>query len=199
MFKSGDSRAVWTWVWTWKFLKWALHYSHDVIYGTQCGPDWSFRRCFCSRKRCVRLWRNDVRKYIADALLFREIQCKKMDNLMFKQRFQCELSWNKVNYARITITHVCFSINTRRVPRMMLNHHYRPRCQTTSSGPGKVKWKNMCDLYCYIHQIVSRGTPRLSNHRGNWTGKIIETSLLYTSDSIQRDPQTVQSQRQLNW
>ena len=80
MFKSGDSRAVWTWVWTWKYLKWALHYLHDVIYGTHCGPDWSFRRCFCSRKRCVRLWRNDVRKYTAGAILFREIQCKKMDN-----------------------------------------------------------------------------------------------------------------------
>ena len=83
MFKSGYSRAVWTWVWTWKYLKWALHYLHDVIYGTQCGPDWSFRRCFCPRTRCVRLWRNDVRKYIADAILFREIQCKKMDNLMY--------------------------------------------------------------------------------------------------------------------
>ena len=31
-----------------------------------------------------------------------------MDNLMFEQRFQCELSWNKVKYARITITHVYF-------------------------------------------------------------------------------------------
>ena len=57
MFKSRDSRAVWTWVCTWKYLKWALHYLHDVIYGKHCGPDWSFRRCFCSRKRCVRLWR----------------------------------------------------------------------------------------------------------------------------------------------
>ena len=26
---------------------------------------------------------NDVRKYTADAILFREIQCKKMDDLMF--------------------------------------------------------------------------------------------------------------------
>ena len=32
----------------------------------------------------------------------------KMDNLMFEQRFQCELGWNKVKYARKTITHVCF-------------------------------------------------------------------------------------------
>ena len=47
-------------------------------------------------------------QYKADAILFREIQCKKMDNLMFKQLFQWELRWNKVKYARITITHVCF-------------------------------------------------------------------------------------------
>ena len=32
----------------------------------------------------------------------------KMDNLMFEQRFQCQLGWNKVKYARIMITHVCF-------------------------------------------------------------------------------------------
>ena len=51
----------------------------------------------------------DVRKYTANAILFREIQCKKMDNLMFQQRSQCELGWNKVKYARITITHVCFT------------------------------------------------------------------------------------------
>ena len=50
----------------------------------------------------------DVRKYTADAILFREIQCKKMDNLKFWQHFQCELGWNKVKYARITITCVCF-------------------------------------------------------------------------------------------
>ena len=59
MFKSGDSHAVWTWIWTWKYLKWALHYLLDVICGKRCGPDWSFRRCFCSRKRYVRLWRCD--------------------------------------------------------------------------------------------------------------------------------------------
>ena len=59
MFKSGDSRAVWTWVCTWKYLNWALHYLHDVIYGKRCGPDRSFRQSFCSRKPCVRLWRCD--------------------------------------------------------------------------------------------------------------------------------------------
>ena len=33
--------------------------------------------------------------------------CKKIDNLIFYQRFQCELGWNKVKHARISITHVC--------------------------------------------------------------------------------------------
>ena len=69
MFKSGDSRAVWTWVWTWKYLKWALHYLHDVIlYRKRWGPDCSFRRCFCSRKHCVRLWRCD------DVMMFESLQ-----------------------------------------------------------------------------------------------------------------------------
>ena len=64
IFKSGDSCTVWTWVWTWKYLKCALLYLHDVIYRKHCGSDWSFRRCFCSRKRCVRLWRcDDVRTF----------------------------------------------------------------------------------------------------------------------------------------
>ena len=35
------------------------------------------------------LWRrNDVRKFDADAILFREIKCKKIENLIFKRRFQ---------------------------------------------------------------------------------------------------------------
>ena len=52
--------------------------------------------------------RYDVRKFTVDAILFRETQCKETDVLMFYQCFQCEFGWNKVNYARITITHVCF-------------------------------------------------------------------------------------------
>ena len=77
------------------------------------------------------LWRlYDVRNFTADASLFKEIQCKKMDNLMFEQRFQCELGWNKVKYAIITITHVCFIA--------LLEHSaFRPRVQTSSLGPGK--------------------------------------------------------------
>ena len=55
------------------------------------------------------LWeRNDVQKFDPDAILFREIQCKKTDILMLKRRFQCDLGWNQVKYARIMITHVCF-------------------------------------------------------------------------------------------
>ena len=111
MFKSGDSRAVWTWVWTWKYLKWAMHYLYDVIYGKRRRPDLMLKRrfqrglcwnqvkyaritithvcfialtlagslgpCFCSRRRCVRLWRRyDVRKYTADVTAF---------GLVFKQ------------------------------------------------------------------------------------------------------------------
>ena len=83
MFKLGDSSAVWTWVCTWKYLDWALHYLHDVIYGKRCGPDWPFRRVFLFAKTLrtvMSLWRRyNIRKYTADAILFREIQCKKMN------------------------------------------------------------------------------------------------------------------------
>ena len=97
------------------------------------------------------LWRRYVvRKYTADAILLREIQCKKMDNLMYQQRFQCEFGWNKVKYARITITHVCFialtlagslgrCLNTRPIGRVFKQH---PR------DPANVNaWKNMCNPY----------------------------------------------------
>ena len=107
MFKSRDSRAVWTWVWTWKYLKWALHYIRKALRtGLIISPVFLFAKTLHTD---MTLWRRyDVRKYSADAILFREIQCKKLDNLMFQQRFQCEYGWNKVKYARITITHVCF-------------------------------------------------------------------------------------------
>ena len=35
-------------------------------------------------------------KITADAILFREIQCKKTDISMFWQSFQCDFGWNKV-------------------------------------------------------------------------------------------------------
>ena len=110
MFKSGDSHAVWTWLWTWKYFKWALNYLHDFY--TESWSDWSFWQCFCLQKTLctvITLWRCYANlKFTADAILFREIQCKKMDILMFWQLFWCKFSWYKVKYARKTITHVCF-------------------------------------------------------------------------------------------
>ena len=46
----------------------------------------------------------------------------KMDNLMFKKRFQCELGWNKVKYARITITHVSMLTSVLIFQRMTFVH-----------------------------------------------------------------------------
>ena len=40
--------------------------------------------------------------------LFRESQGKKMDIDMLLPCFLCKFGWNKVKYAKITITHVCF-------------------------------------------------------------------------------------------
>ena len=43
------------------------------------------------------LWRRyDIRKFDADAIFFREIQCKKRDILLIMRRFQCGLGWNQV-------------------------------------------------------------------------------------------------------
>ena len=134
-------------------LKWALHYLHDVIYGKRWGPDWSFRRCFCSRKRCVRLWRYDVRKYTADAILFREIQCKKNGQFNVFAAFSVR---SGLEYARITITHVCFialtlagslgrCLNPRPIGLVFKQH---PR------DPANVNaWKNMCDPYTLLYSV----------------------------------------------
>ena len=52
------------------------------------------------------------------------------------QRFRCELGWNKVKYARLTITHVSFiALTLAGSLRRCLT--YRPCVQTASSGPGK--------------------------------------------------------------
>ena len=80
MFKSEDSRAVWTWVWTWKYLKWALHYLHDVIRKALrtrliISPMLLFSKY--GYDVVTTLWRSKVysRRHF--------VQCKKMDNLMF--------------------------------------------------------------------------------------------------------------------
>ena len=80
------------------------------------------------------LWRrNDVRKFGADAILFREILCKKRDILMFKRRYQCGLGWNQVKYARKTITRVCFIALTivGSLGRCFEHETVWPRVQTT--------------------------------------------------------------------
>ena len=117
------------------------------------------------------LWRRyDVRKYTADVILFREIQCKKMDNLMFKQRFQCELSWNKVKYARITITHVYFialtlagslgrCLKTGPVGLMFKQHPWDPANVNA--------WKNMCDPYILAWAFVTRSCLKSQNPCSN--------------------------------
>ena len=69
------------------------------------------------------LWRcNDVQIFDADIILFKEIQGKKMDILMFKRRFQCGLGLNQVKYVRIAITHVNFiALTLARSLRRCLN------------------------------------------------------------------------------
>ena len=106
------------------------------------------------------LWRRyDVRKFDADAILLREILCKKRDILMIKRRFQCGLCWNQVKYARMTTTHVCFialtlawsvgrCLNTR--PNGLVFKHL-------PLDPANVNaWKNICNPY-NIHYRYSEG------------------------------------------
>ena len=83
-----------------------------------------------SRKRCC-----DVRKLTADAILFKEIQCKKTDILMFYQRFQCKYGWNKVAYARIAIRHVCFIALTLALTPFGLVLKQLPRDPANMSDP----------------------------------------------------------------
>ena len=82
-----------------------------------------FAKTLCT---VMTLWpRYDFENFTADAILFREIQCKKMDNLMFEHGFQFIFGWNKVKYARITITHVCFIALT------LAGYMYLRRCLNT--------------------------------------------------------------------
>ena len=114
----------------------------------------------------------DARKYRTDAILFREIQFKKKDILIIN-RFQCEFGRNKVKYARITITHVCFIALT--------NAGSLGRCLTTRPVSLVFKqlfpdlanvnaWQNMCDPY---------------NHTGFWLYIVDWMSQMF--DVIQSD------------
>ena len=97
------------------------------------------------------VWRcYDVRKFETDAILFREIQCKKRDILMFKRCFQCGLGWNQVKYARITITHVCFIALTLAgaLGRCLNTRPNSLMFKQLPLDPANVNaWKNMCDPY----------------------------------------------------
>ena len=120
-----------------------------------------------------------------DAILFREIQCKKMDILMFKQRFQCEFGWNKVTYAktttdRQTITYVCFIALTliglvfKHLARQMLMHE-----------------KNMFDPYNnntkrYLDSRLQTSLINIAFHKCCKTRKVCSVSFvsIYTGKCI---------------
>ena len=108
---------------------------------------------FCSRKCCVRLWPCNVQSTQPAQFWLREIQCKKMDNLMFKQRFQCELGWNKVKYARITITHVWFIAITLAGSLGRFEHSvYRPRVHSIPWTRQMFMHEKTCDPYICASQ-----------------------------------------------
>ena len=75
MFKSGDSHAVWTWVQIWKYLKWAKSYLYDDIYMESVADQTDPSPMFFVRE--------NVWKITDDTILYREVQCKKRDILMF--------------------------------------------------------------------------------------------------------------------
>ena len=76
---------------------WALICLHDITWESIAALAEHFADAFVLITLPASMtlwWHHDVRKFDAEAILFWEIQCKKMDILMFKQRFQCGLGWN---------------------------------------------------------------------------------------------------------
>ena len=101
------------------------------------------------------LWRRyDVRKFDADAILFREILSKKRVILMFNRWFQCGLGSTQVKYARITIPHVCFIALTLAVSLERCFNTW-PEGLVFKQLPRDLAnvnaWKNMCDPYIFFH------------------------------------------------
>ena len=73
-----------------KILK-MMHYFHDVICGKSADQTDNLADALV-RKNVMTLWRcYEVGKFIANAILLRETQCMKMDNLLFQRHFQCKL------------------------------------------------------------------------------------------------------------
>ena len=101
----------------------------------------------------ITLWqRNDVLKFDADAILFREILRKTRDILILKRCFQTSLGRNQVKCASTAIIHVCFlaltiagslrrCLNTRHNGLMFKQH---PRAQVSVNA-----WKT-----CVIPIII---------------------------------------------
>ena len=84
---------------------------HDISRESIAALTDNFSDAFVCKMLCASMklwWHNNIWKFDTGAILFREIQCKKRDILMFKRRFHCGFGWNPVKFARITITHVCF-------------------------------------------------------------------------------------------
>ena len=151
------------------YFKWALHYLHELIHkALQTRLIISSMLLFAKtlHMAVTMLWCSKVK---ADAILFREIQCKKMDNLMFLQHFQCELCWNKVKYARITDTHVCFIALT---PVRSLGRCFKTRPiglvfkQLPQDLANVNAWKNICDPYILV-KIISHTCLKLSNKQNS--------------------------------
>ena len=122
-----------------KSLNWALICVHYVTLECVVAVTDHFAYVFV-RKNIARvymtLWRrNDVRKLSLTPFFFEKLE---KGDLMFKRRFQRGLCWNQVKYARITITHFCFTALTL-AGYLWRSFNTRPRVETASSGPGKCK------------------------------------------------------------
>ena len=98
MFKSWDSRAVWTWLLLEKAY-WALICMHDVTLESVAAVTDHFADAIVRENvACVymTLWRrNDFRKFGADAILFWEIKCKKSQGARFLKIDLAQLSSQK--------------------------------------------------------------------------------------------------------
>ena len=53
--------------------------------------------------------RHDVRKFDADAILYGDTRCKKMNTSMFKRCFQRDFGWNQVKICKNTSTFFIFT------------------------------------------------------------------------------------------
>ena len=140
---------------TWQSLIWARICLHDVTRKSLwpwliISPMLLFAKTLGMSITLLR--RYDVQKFDADAILFREILCKKRDILMFKRLFRCGLGWNQVKYARITITHFCFIALTLvwSLGRCLNTGPNGLVFKQLPRDPANVNaWKNMCDPYIW--------------------------------------------------